>query len=167
MPTENNGMNASGIYNIIDGNEPWKGRMLFTGPDGNKDHNMTIEPEHRYVGIGTMSWEGTSETDYLWRPATGTPFHRSRSSKVGEVGWGVPTKADWTAPRSGQQIMLGQFRQACEDRHSHLYQNAWYPGPNDEIPESSDAAQIMNVYRPKTTQNKSEPVSSDTNASTQ
>jgi hypothetical protein len=25
-----------------------------------------------------------------------------------------------------------------------------YPGPNDEIPETSDAALVMNVFRPKT-----------------
>ena len=166
MPTETNQQDA--MYNIIDGNEPWKGRMLFTGPDANKDHNMTIEQEHRQVGIGTMSFEGTSETDYLWRPATGTPFHRARSSKVGEVGWGVPKKTDWNVPQSGKQIMLGQFRQACENGHSHLYQNAWYPGPNDEIPETSDAALVMNVFRPKTSpQTKSEHESSDAINSTQ
>ncbi|CAG2193973.1 unnamed protein product [Mytilus edulis] len=146
MPTEQD------LYNVIDSNEPWKGRMLFTGPDATKDHLMTVNQEHRQVGIGTMSREGTSETDYLWRPATGTPFHRPRTSKVGEVGWGIPNSTDWKVSRTGKQIMLGEFRQACEDRHSHLYQNAWFPGPRDEIPESTDAALIMNVYRPKTTE---------------
>lgn len=79
---------------------------VILGPDATKDHNMTIEQEHRQVGIGTMSFEGTSESDYLWRPATGTPFHRARSSKVGEVGWGVPKNTDWNVPQSGKQIMV-------------------------------------------------------------
>ncbi|XP_060578056.1 protein SPMIP2-like [Ruditapes philippinarum] len=117
--------------NILWTDEPWKGRVLYTGPDGNCDHRVTVEPEHRYVGIGTMSEEGTSETDYLWRPAPSTPFHRPRTSKVGEIGWCVPNNQDWTPANTARQIMLGQFRQQVEDRHGHRFQNAWYPGPQD------------------------------------
>lgn len=79
---------------------------MILGPDGTKDHNIKIDEEHRQVGIGKMSREATSEADYLWRPATGTPFHKSRNSKVGEVGWGVPNYSDWRAPGTGQQIMV-------------------------------------------------------------
>lgn len=70
---------------------------------------MTVNREHRQVGIGTMSREGTSETDYLWRPATGTPFHRPRTSKVGEVGWGIPNSTDWKVSRTGKQIMVNLY----------------------------------------------------------
>ncbi|KAJ8318347.1 hypothetical protein KUTeg_003438 [Tegillarca granosa] len=85
-----------------------------------------------------MSPEGTSETDYLWRPSTGTPFPRPKSTRVGEVGWGLPFMADNRITQSGRQIVvrLGEFRQ--------------YPGPKDEIDPDSDAALVMNVYKPKT-----------------
>lgn len=135
--------------NILWTDEPWRGRVLYTGPDGNCDHRVAIEPEHRYVGIGTMSPEGTSEADYLWRAAPSTSFHRPKTSKVGEIGWSVPSYQDWTYPNTARQIMLGHFRQEAEDRHSHLYQNPWYPGPNDKFPPESDAAMVMNVYRNK------------------
>ncbi|XP_034311243.2 uncharacterized protein [Magallana gigas] len=138
------------IYNIIESDEPWKGRMLFTGPDGNCDHRVTVETDHRYTGIGTMSVEGTSEANYLWRPATATPFPRPRTSNVGEIGWQVPQRTDWSLPITGRQIILGDFRQECENRHSHMYQNPWYPGPYDEIVPGSDASIVMNVYRPHT-----------------
>ncbi|KAL3877719.1 hypothetical protein ACJMK2_035384 [Sinanodonta woodiana] len=134
--------------NILLTNEPWKGRVLYTGPCGVTDHRVRVEPENRYIGIGTMSREGSSEVSYLWRAAPNTPFPRPKTSRVGEIGWRVPAHADWSMPNSGRQIMLGHFRQECEDRHSHLYQNAWYPGPEDEFPPESDAARVMNVYRP-------------------
>ena len=43
------------------------GRMLFTGPDYLRDHRVTVNPDHRYVGIGTMADDGSSDLDYLWR----------------------------------------------------------------------------------------------------
>ncbi|XP_061191314.1 protein SPMIP2-like [Saccostrea echinata] len=138
------------IYNIIESDEPWKGRMLFTGPDGNCDHRVTVEPDHRHIGIGTMSVEGTSEADYLWRPASSTPFPRPRTANVGEIGWEVPRRTDWSMPLTGRQVILGDFRQECENRHSHLYQNPWYPGPGEEIIPGTDASMVMNVYRPHT-----------------
>eukprot|EP00105_Crassostrea_gigas_P019627 XP_011438177.1 PREDICTED: uncharacterized protein LOC105335786 isoform X3 [Crassostrea gigas] len=97
-----------------------------------------------------MSVEGTSEANYLWRPATATPFPRPRTSNVGEIGWQVPQRTDWSLPITGRQIILGDFRQECENRHSHMYQNPWYPGPYDEIVPGSDASMVMNVYRPHT-----------------
>ncbi|XP_069124339.1 protein SPMIP2-like isoform X1 [Argopecten irradians] len=139
------------IYNIIDSNEPWRGRMLFTGPDANRDHRVTVDQEHRHIGIGTMSAEGTGEADYIWRAGAQTPHPRPRSRMVGEVGWGVPYMTDWKMPRSGRQVVLGEFRQECEDRYSHLYQNPWYPGPRDDVTPGSDASLVMNVYRPRTT----------------
>ncbi|KAL4239403.1 hypothetical protein ACF0H5_000219 [Mactra antiquata] len=143
--------------NILWTDEPWKGRVLYTGPDGICDHRVTVEPEHRYVGIGTMSEEGTSETDYLWRAAPSTPFPRPKTSKVGEIGWSVPEKQDWEYSNTARQIMLGHFRQEVEDRHSHRYQNPWYPGPHDVVKPNSDAALMINVYqsRSKTAQPRS------------
>lgn len=142
------------IYSIIE-SEPWKGRVLFTGPDMIGDHRVTVQQEHRQIGIGTMSPEGTSETDYLWRASTATPFPRPRSTRVGEVGWGLPVMADNRITRSGRQIVLGEFRQLCENGHTHRYQNPWYPGPKDEIDPDSDAALVMNVYKPKTPASRS------------
>ncbi|XP_048757791.2 uncharacterized protein C4orf45 homolog isoform X2 [Ostrea edulis] len=138
------------MYNIIDSQESWKGRMLFTGPDWIRQHRVTVEPEHRHIGIGTMSREGTSEADYIWRPATATPFPRPRTCNVGEIGWQVPQSTDWSVPATGQQIMVGEFRQELENRHSHLYQNPWYPGPSEALVPDSDASMVMNVYRPHT-----------------
>lgn len=138
--------------NILWTDEPWKGRVLYTGPDGNCDHRVSVVPERRYVGIGTMSGEGTSETDYLWRAAPRTPFPRPRTGRVGEIGWSIPKHQDFSYANTARQIMLGHFRQDVEDRHSHKYQNPWYPGPNDVIPPDSDAALVMNVYKPRSAQ---------------
>lgn len=37
------------------------------GPDAIRNQNVTIL-NPTYIGIGTMSPEGTSNVDYLWRP---------------------------------------------------------------------------------------------------
>ena len=81
----------------------------LTGPDGICDHSVTVEPEHRYVGIGTMSQEGTSEVDYLWRAAPSTNFPRPKSAGVGEIGWSVPVDQDWSYPNTARQIMVRQI----------------------------------------------------------
>ncbi|KAK2573002.1 Uncharacterized protein P5673_002024 [Acropora cervicornis] len=111
-----------------------RGEVLFTGklllynrPDGIRDHQATVLDPNTYVGIGTMSPEGTSNLNYLWRP-----------SRVGEIGWGLQFYTDYQLLRSGHQIKLGEFRQSTEDRHTHLYQNPWYPGPNDEKVKDTD-----------------------------
>ena len=80
--------------------------MCLAGPDGIGDHTSTVEPEHRYVGIGTMSCEGTSETEYCWRAAPGTPFPRPRTAAIGEVGWSVPDRQDWGYANTARQIMV-------------------------------------------------------------
>ncbi|XP_001631797.2 uncharacterized protein C4orf45 [Nematostella vectensis] len=107
-----------------------KGKILFTGPDGISDQQVSII-DPTYVGIGTMSPEGTSDLNYLWRPARRCVHPPSKSKKVGEIGWGINLFTDIKRLKSGQQIMRGEFRQECEDRHTHLYQNPWYPHPND------------------------------------
>lgn len=34
-------------------------------------------------------------------------------------------------------LQLGEFRQAAEDRHTHLYQNPWYPAPESKTGDKS------------------------------
>ena len=65
---------------------------------------MSVSTDHRYVGEGAMSHEGSSEVAYVWRAATCTPHPRPRSAHVGEIGWGIPTYTDWNAPNTGTQI---------------------------------------------------------------
>eukprot|EP00118_Oscarella_pearsei_P026128 m.309452 g.309452 ORF g.309452 m.309452 type:complete len:147 (+) comp46538_c0_seq1:78-518(+) len=103
-----------------------KGQVLFTGPDGIGDFHAKVE-EQRYVGIGTMSPEGTSDVNYLCRPAPECPPPAPKGACVGEVGWGLKQLTDISLLKTGHQIARGEFRQAVEDRHTHLYQNPWYP----------------------------------------
>ncbi|XP_073239186.1 uncharacterized protein [Porites lutea] len=110
-----------------------RGEVLFTGPDGIRDHQATVLDPNTYVGIGTMSPEGTSDLNYLWRPSKSCPHPLPKSAKVGEIGWGLQFYTDYRQLKSGHQIKRGEFRQATEDRHTHLYQNPWYAGPNDKI----------------------------------
>ena len=43
--------------------------LILTGPDGIRDHQASVLDPNTYVGIGTMSPEGTSDLNYLWRPS--------------------------------------------------------------------------------------------------
>lgn len=115
-----------------------RGEVLFTGPDGIRDHQATVLDPNTYVGLGTMSPEGTSNLNYLWRPSRGSSHPVAKSAKVGEIGWGLQFYTDYQLLRSGHQIKLGEFRQSTEDRHTHLYQNPWYPGPNDKKVKDTD-----------------------------
>ncbi|XP_028408396.1 uncharacterized protein C4orf45-like [Dendronephthya gigantea] len=117
------------IYNPYVG----KGAVLFTGPDAIKDHKTKIL-NATATGIGTLSPEGTSDLEYVLRAARGCPHPRPKSVKVGEIGWDVASiREDHTKLwRSGHQIKLGEFRLACELRHTHLYQNPWYPPPRSK-----------------------------------
>ncbi|KAK6170684.1 hypothetical protein SNE40_019014 [Patella caerulea] len=127
-------------------NYPKNGRMYFTGPEGNRDHRVTVQDEHRAIGIGTMTPERTSDANYIWRTNPRNPFPTAKSQEVGGIGWGVSHFTDWNQSKTGRQVVLGQFRQECENRHTHRYQNAWYPGPNDQFTPKSDAAMVMNSY---------------------
>lgn len=80
------------------------------------------------------------------------PHPQPKTARVGEIGWGVPQLSDNSLLNTGHQIMvrvqtlvfkhfpstyelcsvhtlpqLKEFRQAAEDRHTHLYQNPYYP----------------------------------------
>ncbi|ESO87212.1 hypothetical protein LOTGIDRAFT_229341 [Lottia gigantea] len=128
-------------------NYPNNGRMYFTGPEGNREHRVAVASENRAIGIGKQSLENSSEADYLWRASPRAPFPKSKSETVGSIGWGVKQFTDHTMALTGRQVVLGQFRQECENRNTHRYQNAWYPGPNDQIAPTSDAAMVMNTYK--------------------
>merc|ERR1711934_15870 len=116
-------------------------RILFTGPDGICDQKMQIKTEHRYVGIGTMSKEGTSELDYLYRQG---PLDTSKeaywamkrkNAHNGGIGWGVhdaPFLNRKLSDEKNHNIQRGEFRNAAEDRYTHLYQSPWYPDPKDK-----------------------------------
>ena len=115
-------------------------RILYTGPDGIIDQTMHIEPEHRYIGIGTMSAEGTSELNYLYRPgpeenlATSTSFQRKHET-IGGIGWGHQDAAFLNRKLSddkNHKCIRGVFRQAAEDRFTHLYQSPYYDPQESE-----------------------------------
>lgn len=130
-------------------------RMLFTGPDGIRNQKVTVRSNHRYVGIGTMSPEGTSELDYIYRPATADPPSlRPKHRRVGEIGWGIPRFSDISVTRSRQQLQRGEFRQSAEDRHTHLYQNPWMPHPTSSMSESSVATRPSSSHMSQISRNR-------------
>ncbi|XP_031562896.1 uncharacterized protein C4orf45-like [Actinia tenebrosa] len=119
-----------------------KGKVVFTGPDAISNQRVTrLQPT--YVGIGTMSPEGTSDAEYLWRPGRRWAFPAPKSASVGAIGWGLNLFHDIKRLKSGQQIMRGEFRQECEDRHTHLYQNPWYPDMRDQ---QEEGPAVNNTY---------------------
>eukprot|EP00112_Aurelia_sp_Birch-Aquarium-sp1_P012885 Seg2716.1 transcript_id=Seg2716.1/GoldUCD/mRNA.D3Y31 product="putative protein C4orf45-like" protein_id=Seg2716.1/GoldUCD/D3Y31 len=129
-----------------------KGHVVFTGPDGNKDHKTTILVP-TYVGQVPAPKEHTGELYYIWRGARTTPHPRPRGFKVGEVGWHAKFM-DRRNLESGHQITLGEFRQALEDRYTHRYQNPWYPlgGRPQSEQRSRQGSMIdyMERFRPAT-----------------
>ncbi|CAB3992795.1 Hypothetical predicted protein [Paramuricea clavata] len=131
-----------------------KGAVLFTGPDAIQDHKTKIL-NARATGIGTLSPEGTGDLDYVLRAARGCPHPRPKSVKVGEIGWDVASvrKDHVKLWKSGHQIKLGEFRLACELRHTHLYQNPWYPPPR----RANEQLTITNLRKVNENRCKSQP----------
>ena len=116
-------VNYQSLCMMKNGNHVGARSSIFTtafisGPDYIRDHRVTVEPEHHYVGIGTMSPEGTSEIDYLWRSPSRQNYPRPKSTQVGAIGWGVPHLADATPPHSGAQIMV--------QKRYHVFQILYY-----------------------------------------
>ncbi|CAH1795083.1 unnamed protein product [Owenia fusiformis] len=133
-------------YSVFGPERLGKGAMLFTGPDGIRDHRVTAQPEseHRWVGEDTMSAEGTSEVSYLWRSPRGFFPLRPKSACVGEVGWCHPRLTE--RPPLASQIQLGEFRQAVEDRATHTDQSPWYrPTPSNSY-EAIRSARLSASY---------------------
>eukprot|EP00111_Clytia_hemisphaerica_P003167 TCONS_00009028-protein len=84
------------MSNLINIKKDGKGPVLFTGPDGICDHNTQVLGPTEFVGIGTMSPEGTSNLAYLWRPATCTNRRRTTYGKANwdQTGWHLQIKKD-------------------------------------------------------------------------
>lgn len=113
-------------------------RMLFTGPDGIGDYRAKNADFPHHIGEGELSREATSRLDYLYRAAPGSPAPRPKHCYVGGVGWGVLEYSVLNSRtlKSNMQFKLVNFRQACEDKVTHRYQNPWQPSPHilDEQP---------------------------------
>jgi len=115
-------------------------RILFTGPDGMKDQEMNITEQQRYIGIGTMSKEGTSELDFIYRqgpiPKGKSHFAMKRKNQqIGSIGWGHQDAEFLNRKMSCEKqnhVQRGEFRQAAEDRYTHLYQSPYYEDPNQK-----------------------------------
>ncbi|XP_010072048.1 PREDICTED: uncharacterized protein C4orf45 homolog, partial [Pterocles gutturalis] len=72
-------------------------RAVFSGPDGIRDYR-TRKPEHtQYIGATAPAIEGTSDANYLWRPAPCPPgVSPRRPSYAGDIGWGVRELSHFT-----------------------------------------------------------------------
>ncbi|XP_013086992.1 uncharacterized protein LOC106071435 isoform X2 [Biomphalaria glabrata] len=112
-----------------------KGYGLATQcPDGIRDYRPHLVEDTHVIGIGETSPLFSSDTSYLFRPAPGATSQKPRCALPGEIGWGVPWLVDWAPPRTGQQIVLGDFRQLAEDKKTHEFIGAWFPGPKEMDP---------------------------------
>nr|XP_015200067.1 PREDICTED: uncharacterized protein C4orf45 homolog isoform X2 [Lepisosteus oculatus] len=136
------------------GHPVYSQRMLFT--DGIGDYRVRVADFPRYIGVGTLSPEGTSELDYMHRAAPGTPAPMPKHCYVGGVGWGVQEYSALNARNlhskmQFQVFKLAEFRQACEERVTHSYQNPWQPPPRVLNEQSAGArgklAWTQNVYQ--------------------
>ncbi|XP_063316104.1 protein SPMIP2 isoform X2 [Pelobates fuscus] len=107
-------------------------RILYTGPDNIGDYRPKFPDFTRYIGEFMPSEEGTSEVNYLCRAAPGTPHPRPKDMHVGGIGWGVTAFSHLNRSQllSNNQIKLWEFRNACEERITHSYQNPWCPPPH-------------------------------------
>jgi len=99
-----------------------------------KDQEMNIAEKYRYIEIGTMSKEGTSELDYLYRqgpnPKGQSYFAMKRKhQQIASVGW-RHEDADFLnkiiSNETNNHMVRGEFRQEAENRNTHLYQSPYY-----------------------------------------
>ncbi|XP_075006241.1 protein SPMIP2 [Calonectris borealis] len=108
-------------------------RVIFSGPDAIRDYR-TRKPGHtHYIGATSPAIEGTSDANYLWRPAPRSSYVSPRRPHYpGEIGWGVRELSHFTRKhlQSGVQIKRGPIRQAAEDKATHWYQSPWQPAPH-------------------------------------
>lgn len=106
--------------------DPWDGRMLFTGPSGLGDHRSHLLKDSRPVGTNQYSRELTLDASYLWRPAPSTPFQKPRASFAGEIGYFAFDPPDRSTSRTGHQIFTSEFWRQVEDVYTHRFQTPWY-----------------------------------------
>ncbi|KAJ8015430.1 hypothetical protein DPEC_G00026030 [Dallia pectoralis] len=100
-------------------------RILFTGPDGIGDYRARLSNFTGYIGIGPSSPEGTSDLNYLCRPAPGNLPPMPKHCYTGEVGWGLQYHQllNRQTLLSNMQIKRTEFRSALEDRVTQKHQN--------------------------------------------
>jgi hypothetical protein len=60
---------------------------LFIGPNGKRDHKVSVSRDYQMVGSGDRSPEITSQLSYLNRPPPGAKFPKAKNGQVGEIGW--------------------------------------------------------------------------------
>ncbi|XP_013030678.2 protein SPMIP2 isoform X1 [Anser cygnoides] len=106
-------------------------RMVFSGPDAIRDHRTRRAEHTHYIGETSPAIEGTSDANYLWRPAPCSRAPPRRSDCPGEIGWGVRELSHFARKnlQSGAQIKRGPIWQAAEDQATHQYQSPWQPAP--------------------------------------
>uniref|UniRef100_U3J7C5 Sperm microtubule inner protein 2 n=1 Tax=Anas platyrhynchos platyrhynchos TaxID=8840 RepID=U3J7C5_ANAPP len=106
-------------------------RMVFSGPDAIRDHRTRRAEHTHYIGETSPAIEGTSDANYLWRPASCSRAPPRRSDCPGEIGWGVRELSHFARKnlQSGAQIKRGLIWQAAEDQATHRYQSPWQPAP--------------------------------------
>merc|ERR1711974_507970 len=87
------------------------------------------------------SKEGTSELDFICRQGDLPKGHQSywamrrKHETLGAIGWGhadAPFLNKKLTDEKQYKQQRGEFRQAAEDRYTHLYQSPWYPDPKDK-----------------------------------
>ena len=59
----------------------------FIGPNGIRDHKVSVSGDYQMVGSGDRSPEITSQMSYLSRPPPGAKFPKAKNGQVGEIGW--------------------------------------------------------------------------------
>ncbi|KAJ1216156.1 hypothetical protein NDU88_003762 [Pleurodeles waltl] len=108
-------------------------RILCTAPDGVGDYRTRRYDFTAYIGETEPSPESTTSVEHLTRAAPGTFVPRYKYQYPGEVGWSVDEYLYLNRANllSDMQIKRKEFRQACEDRVTHRYQNPWYPSKPD------------------------------------
>ncbi|KGM00208.1 Uncharacterized protein C4orf45, partial [Charadrius vociferus] len=103
------------------------------GPDAIRDYRTRKSEHTHYIGVTSPAIEGTSDVNYLWRPAPRPSYVSPRRPHYpGEVGWGVRELSHFTRKQlqSGAQIKRGPIWQAAEDKATHRYQSPWQPAPS-------------------------------------
>ncbi|XP_053111191.1 uncharacterized protein C4orf45 homolog isoform X2 [Hemicordylus capensis] len=112
-------------------------RIIFTGPDGTGDYRSWLTDDTHYVGAKTSPTEGTSDAEYLWRPAwSNPPLWLNRDVFVGGIGWGLPEFAFLRQRTTLRDKQTGILPPSEEFEIIQRYRNPrWkmYPSPDPQV----------------------------------
>ncbi|XP_071120431.1 uncharacterized protein [Mytilus edulis] len=81
-------------YSTLPSHREWTafvGPVVYTGPNGERDQNVSVNLDFQMVGSGDRSPEITSQMSYLSRPPPGSTFPKAKHKQIGEIGWPVET----------------------------------------------------------------------------